>query len=228
MAEKMPKVKAKQPQPCGQYTVTVRDSMNSFWEDWPTEYTYDEIDFLSILLTGPEAKEIVIFGEDNPTFDIALATARNNSWEGISYGVRHVLKFQEKKLRSIELCSKMGRQQGLSEIEIMSRFQDMLKTPAPPPKVKGKVVWYQYPWTKKELSVKEVVDEMEDQQKKGDYLLLGKLSNADCYSSDCPNYSFFGIDRKFVNKLVSYGYCYQGEKKSTSFEEHLIFVLQKK
>uniref|UniRef100_A0A1X7U653 Uncharacterized protein n=1 Tax=Amphimedon queenslandica TaxID=400682 RepID=A0A1X7U653_AMPQE len=93
---------------------------------------FDEIDFLSRLLTGPQAKEIVIYGEGNPLFDIALATARNNSWEGISYGVRHVFKFEEKKLRSIEQCSQMGRQQGLSELEIMKKIQDTLKTPAPP------------------------------------------------------------------------------------------------
>ena len=59
-------------------------------------------------MTGPQAKEIVIFSEDS-LFDKALATLCNNSWDGIGYGVRHVFKFEEKKLQSIEQCSQMGR-----------------------------------------------------------------------------------------------------------------------
>ena len=219
MAER---VEAKQPQP---RQVSLSNGGRRIGEA-------NEVNFLSRLLTGSQAKEIVIFGEDNFTFDIALATARDNSWNGISYGVRHVLRFQEKKLKSIELCSKMGRQQRLSEIDIMSRFQDMLKTPAPPSGVKGKVVWYQYPWTKGGPAIQEVTEEMKDQQQKGDYLLFGRLSkdcdytfsHKDTFDRSCPNYSFLGVDKRFVNKLVSYGYCNQGSSDS----EHLTFVLQKK
>uniref|UniRef100_A0A1X7TJJ8 Uncharacterized protein n=1 Tax=Amphimedon queenslandica TaxID=400682 RepID=A0A1X7TJJ8_AMPQE len=97
---------------CGQLQYTyVERQQSGFNTCLPhaTNILFDEIDFLSRLLTGPQAKEIVIYGEGNPLFDIALATARNNSWEGISYGVRHVFKFEEKKLQSIEQCSQMGR-----------------------------------------------------------------------------------------------------------------------
>ena len=82
--------------------------------------------------------------------------------------------------------------------------------------------------------LKEVAEEMKDQQQKGDYLLVGKLLNfSDCYSTHelnthCPSYTYLGVDGEFINKLVSYGYCYQEQEESTSFDEHLIFVLQKK
>ena len=144
----------------------------------PNDTWFDEIDFISSLLTGPQAKEIVIFGENDPLFDIALATARNNSWDGIGYGVRHVFKFEEKKLQSIEQCSQMGRQQRLSEIDIMKKIQDTLRTPAPPSRVKGKVVWYQYPLRDNGPKIEEVIDEMKDQQQKGDYLLFGVYSGS--------------------------------------------------
>ena len=186
----------------------------------PTHIRFDEIDFLSSLLTGPQAKEIVLFGEDNFTFDIALATARDNSWDGISHGARHLLQFQKKKLQSIGHCSRMGQQQRLNEIEIMKKIEDTLKTPAPPSGVKSKVVWYQYPWTEGEPKIEEVIDEMKDQQQKGDYLLFGVYSGSSTdygihvqvtgtqknVVNTFPNYSFLGVDRKFVNKLVSYGY----------------------
>ena len=218
----------------------------------PIHIPFDEIDFLSSLLTGPQAKEIVIFGEDNPLFDIALATARDNSWDGIGYGVRHVFKFEEKKLQSIEQCSQMGRQQRLSEIDIMKKIQDTLRTPEPPSRVKGKVVWYQYPWSNNGPKITEVIDEMKDQQQKGDYLLFGVWSGSSIDYGICvqvrgtgtrqnnivntfPNYSFLGVDRKFVNKLVSYGYNDQrfntgGSLSALSYQgsEHQTLVFKKK
>uniref|UniRef100_A0A1X7TIU3 Uncharacterized protein n=1 Tax=Amphimedon queenslandica TaxID=400682 RepID=A0A1X7TIU3_AMPQE len=209
----------------------------------PRQIQLDEIDFLSSLLTGPQGKEIVIFGENNFTFDIALATVRNNSWDGISRGVN---KFEEKKLRSIELCSQMGRKQCLSQTETMKIIQNMLKTPAPLPEVKGKVVWYQYPWTEGGPQLSEVINEMKDQQQSGDYLLFGVLNESKIdygIASDWPfnssfnkvtydqsNYSFLGVDKKFVNKLVSHGYC---NHHGVNYDElvlceHLTFVFEKK
>uniref|UniRef100_A0A1X7TJJ3 Uncharacterized protein n=1 Tax=Amphimedon queenslandica TaxID=400682 RepID=A0A1X7TJJ3_AMPQE len=219
-------------------------------DDWghQKEKGFTEIDILSSLLTGPQAKEIVLFKEENFTFDIALATARNNSWEGIHHGARHALQFEKKKLKLIELCSKLGQQPDmmdtalmimdrtdLSQTKILSNLQDVLKTPAPPSvDLKGKVVWYQYPWTNGELSIKEIAEEMKDQQERDDYLLIGKLFNySDCYSTrevnrHCHSYRYLGVDYEFVNKLVSYGYSYQGQEESANFEEQVIFVLQRK
>ena len=213
----------------------------------PTHIQFDEIDFLSSLLTGPQAKEIVIFGEDNFTFDIALATARDNSWDGISHGARHLLQFQKKKLKSIGHCSQMGQQQRLNEIDIMKKIEDTLKTPAPPSRVKGKVVWYQYPWSDNGPKIEEVIDEMKDQQQKGDYLLFGVYSGSSTdygihvqktetqqnVVNTFPNYSLLGVDRKFVNKLVSYGYYNQGKHTYMDFyshqsKEHQTLVFKKK
>ena len=237
-----------EPQPivCGELQYTYMRPSNQIHQPFgqqtqiPIRIRFDEIDLLSSLLTGPQAKEIVIFGEDNPLFDIALATARDNSWDRISYGVRHVLKFEEKKLQSIEQCSQMGRKQRLSEIEIMKKIQDTLRTPAPPSRVKGKVVWYQYPWSNNGPKITEVIDEMKDQQQKGDYLLFGVLSGSKIdygihiqnnVVNTFPNYSFLGVDKKFVNKLVSYGYnnyvAFMGFNSHQS-GEHQTLVFKKK
>ncbi|XP_019859325.1 PREDICTED: uncharacterized protein LOC109587522 [Amphimedon queenslandica] len=219
-------------------------------DDWghQKEKGFTEIDILSSLLTGPQAKEIVLFKEENFTFDIALATARNNSWEGIHHGGFH--KFEEKKLKSIDLCSKIGKQQRMSEIEIMSRMADMLKTPAPPSEAKkaGQVVWYQYPYREKEgPSPKEAMNNVKDWQERGDYLLLGIVSTStmlsfkiridqhftDYINQEYPNYSFLGVDKKFVDKLVSYGYCNvecksSDDQEQSKFDKHLTLVFQKK
>ena len=213
----------------------------------PTHIQFDEIDFLSSLLTGPQAKEIIIFGEDNFTFDIALATVRNNSWDGISHGARHLLQFQKKKLQSIGHCSQMGQQQHLSEIEIMKKIEDTLRTPAPPSGVKGKVVWYQYPLRDNRPKIEEAINEMKDQQQKGDYLLFGVYSGSSTdygihiqvkgtqqnVVNTFPNYSFLGVDRKFVNKLVSYGYHNQSKHAFMGVayhqsSEHQTLVFKKK
>ena len=241
-----------QPVVCGQLQYTYKRQTE--FGSKPTHIPFDEIDFLSRLLTGPQAKEIMIYGENNPLFDIALATARNNSWDGISYGVRHVFKFEEKKLWSIEQCSKMGRQQRLSELEIMKKIQDTLKTPAPPSMVKGKVVWYQYPWSNDGPKISDVINEMEDQQESGDYLLFGVRSGSTIdygiqvldnrlsrqfaalnnvqIEDTFPNYFFLGVDSKFVNKLVSYGYnkvdCKSYGLLTSTVDKHLILVFKKK
>uniref|UniRef100_A0A1X7U5B5 Uncharacterized protein n=1 Tax=Amphimedon queenslandica TaxID=400682 RepID=A0A1X7U5B5_AMPQE len=240
-----------EPQPvvCGQLQYTYNEPQSGFNTglSHATNTPFDEIDFLSRLLTGPQAKEIVIYGESNPLFDIALATVRNNSWEGISYGVRHVFKFEEKKLQSIEQCSQMGRQQCLSELEIMKKIQDTLKTPAPPSMVKGKVVWYQYPQTNVP-KIEEVINEMDDKQESGDYLLFGVFSGSNIdygltvekfslgaqrstnIVNTFPNYYFLGVDRKFINKLISYGYNshrYSGSIPCSN-SEHQTFVFKKK
>lgn len=246
MAEKLSEVEAKLPQPvvCGEITFTIYNERVNVMD---RDEKVDEIDLLSSLLTGTEAKEIVLFKEENFTFDIALATARNNSWDGIHHG--HFPNFAEKQLKSVELCSQMGRKQHISEIQILNRITDMLKTPAPPFETKkaGKVVWYQYPWSERGPSIKEAIHGVKDQQEKGDYLLLGSL----CITSKksginniridqrfvdhkSPSYSFLGVDKKFVKKLVSYGYCNQGwigfdeEEDQKKADKHLILVFQKK
>lgn len=207
-----------------------------------------EIDLLSSLLTDPQSKELVIFGEENFTFELALATVRGNSWDGIHHGVH---KFEEKKLKSIELCSQLGRQTGASEIDILKKIQDMLKTPSPPPDVQGKVVWYQFPWSNPGPTIKEVINEMKDKQKPKDYLLFGILGGAQGSSSrdygilevnqgrvrkdmasyrqsiafqyGGTDYAFIGADKKFVEMLVSYGYSNHGYAN-----DHLTLVFQKK
>ena len=247
MAEKISEVEGGLPQPvvCGVITFDIYNK-GQCMVDREEEVT--ELDLLSSLLTGPEAKEIVLYKEDNFTFDIALATARDNSWDGLHNGGFH--NFEEKKLKSIDSCSQMGQQRGLSKIEIMNRMADMLKTPSPPSEAKrgGKVVWYQYPWTEKGgPSVQEAMNNVNDWQEKGDYLLLGIVCRTallfgppmidqhfiDSINYKYPNYSFLGIDRKFVNELVSYGYCNPECKSSdkqnqSNADKHLTLIFQKK
>ena len=247
MAEKISEVEGGLPQPvvCGVITFDIYNK-GQCMVDREEEVT--ELDLLSSLLTGPEAKEIVLYKEDNFTFDIALATARDNSWDGLHNGGFH--NFEEKKLKSIDSCSQMGQQRGLSKIEIMNRMADMLKTPSPPSEAKrgGKVVWYQYPWTEKGPTVKEAMDNVKDWQEKGDYLLLGIVYKTspfpfsqpmidehfiDSIDYKYPNYSFLGVDRKFVNELVSYGYSYQGsissdKQNQSNADNHLTLIFQKK
>uniref|UniRef100_A0A1X7TIU8 Uncharacterized protein n=1 Tax=Amphimedon queenslandica TaxID=400682 RepID=A0A1X7TIU8_AMPQE len=130
----------------------------------------------------------------------------------------------------------------------MSNLHDMLKTPAPPSMVKGKVVWYQYPQTNNGPKISEVINEMDDKQESGDYLLFGVCSGSTIdygltvqprqlvrtqhvnnnIVNTFPNYYFFGVDRKFINKFVSYGYNINGHGLFYSGSEHQTFVFKKK
>uniref|UniRef100_A0A1X7U5Z2 Uncharacterized protein n=1 Tax=Amphimedon queenslandica TaxID=400682 RepID=A0A1X7U5Z2_AMPQE len=131
----------------------------------------------------------------------------------------------------------------------MKKIQDTLKTPAPPSTVKGKVVWYQYSWANGPR-IEEVINEMDDKQESGDYLLFGVCSGSTIdygltvqraqlvignghftnIVNTFPNYFFLGVDRKFINTLVSYGYNSHGYGGSIPYadSEHQTFVFKKK
>lgn len=186
---------------------------------------------LTGMLTGPQAKEVVIFGENNFTFQLALATLRNNSWDGIHHGVR---KYDDEKLKSIDFSSQNGRKLGLSETDILSNIKILLSTPLPPSSQinEGKVVWYQCPWEKKSAKVQDALDEMKDAQKPNDYLLFGIITGREDSSgrnigsenseprdygltevlgdelqnTEYNGYTFLGGDKGLIKKILSFGY----------------------
>ena len=226
--------------------ISVSISIQSGRNQYRQTLKLTKIDTLAGMLTGPQAKEVVIFGENNFTFQLALATLRNNSWDGIHHGVR---KYDDEKLKSIDFSNKNGRKLGLSETDILANIKILLDTPLPPSSQinEGKVVWYQYPWEERSATVKDALDEMKDAQKPKDYLLFGIITGIgenseprdyklkevlgdELQNTEYNGYTFLGGDKGLIKKMLSFGYrdiSDYNNSHAITLTEHVTLVFQR-
>ena len=129
-----------------------------------------EVDILRGLLVGEGKSDVVVFGEGNFTFSMALASLRK-SWDGIT-ATRYEPasqgnpkpKFSDVKVKTIQYCIVNGEKFGDPSDAILSKVKMVQKLPSPPRpdgtwqfgvdathipdklNVRGKVVWFQCPW----------------------------------------------------------------------------------
>ena len=133
-----------------------------------------ELEHLILGSKEKEPKDVVLFGEENFTFSIALASLRNNRFQGITatfYKFGPLEQFENKKQQAVGYCthnggyglngdgSTWGLQLNAEQIEenrqavsAVPDFSDTWRTgidaTRTPPDlvVAGKVVWFQCPW----------------------------------------------------------------------------------
>lgn len=148
-----------------------------------------------------EQRSVVVFGEGNFTFTVALAALRQ-SYRGIISTTlmdpERQLQFSDIKLLTIESCVANGKRFEDSHSAVLGRVEALLRLPSPPDSlptvqfnidatntpdslgVQGKIVWFQCPWiglqdqeTNTATLVREFLTHMETKQSPGDYLLIG-------------------------------------------------------
>ena len=175
-----------------------------------------------IVISNPE---IVIFGEGNFTFSVALAALRGR-WNGITTTKKEVVvkpDLWDVILECIEYCISNGRDLKDADSTIVSNvkkivdvksfdqtwhYQHGVDATTTDMIVQNKVVWFQCPWIPQEdegrtdTLVKRFIDHMGDLQATGDYLLIGITK---CFPYVC-NYdlqSLLGENLK-ANEYKSY------------------------
>ena len=157
---------------------------------------------------------IVLFGEGNFSFSMALATLRGG-WDGIistryepmSDMCKPTTSFSEVKLLTIKYAIENGKGKKETDSSIMERVTKVLELEQPSKfvwrygidatdipdnlDVKGKVVWFQCPWKPNKGGTAKLVKSfckcMASRQSQGDYLLIG-IANCSDYT---PSYGDF-------------------------------------
>lgn len=152
-----------------------------------------------LLSKGEDRRDVVLFGEGNYTFSVALATCRQ-SWDGIT-STRYEPnscdhpepQFSDVKVETSQYCIENGERLGDTDRTVLSRVKLVLDLPRPPigtwkfgvdatciPEglnVQGKVVWFQCPWSKEDVHVHVLVakflNHMAEKQNTKDYALIG-------------------------------------------------------
>ena len=160
------------------------------------------VNVLRGLLAGNEKSDVVVFGEGNFTFSMALASLRQ-SWDGIM-----ATRFEstddpkpayfDVKVNTIQSCIDNGERFGDSSNAILSKVEMVLNLPSPPRpddtwqfgvdatlipdklNVRRKVVWFQCPWVRPVKNLPKLLvtflQHMASKQDPGDYALLGIVS----------------------------------------------------
>ena len=167
------------------------------------EYRYaniQQVDMLTDILTREEERsDVVVFGEGNFTFSIALAS-RRGSWDGITstryepISDEHPMPaFSDVKEETLRYCISNGRLFGDASDVILPKVEQVLDLSSPPDdtwrfdvdatripeglQVGGKVAWFQCPWISNNLEtgrlVADFLEHMRDRQGPGDYSLVG-------------------------------------------------------
>ena len=160
------------------------------------------VNILEDLLVKSDARrDIVIVGEGNFTFSIALATLRKSSWDGI-VSTRYEKEspkpqISDVKLKSIEYCVLQSKLDS-TELKLSDKILAIIGLPSPPDgawkfgidatnlpedlSVDRKVVWFQCPWiplkdrhTRREIYdlILKFLQHVGDKQSENDYVLIG-------------------------------------------------------
>lgn len=172
---------------------------------------------------------IVLFGEGNFTFSIALASLRTNGPNGITAtGWRiEIPKFDDAKKNAEQYCILNGDKMQLSPQEVKNNAERVsevldfsntwknnvtaLKFAKSLINVAGKVVWFQCPWTvtnsrKTASLIKCFMQNMEKKQGIGDILVIGISTHKDYIRE----YNLQNILGERSGEDVIYGYRYLG------------------
>ena len=210
---------------------------------------------LQNLLLGDNKRDVVLFGEGNFTFTVALATLRG-SYAGIvstrfeNEYEKPVPSFSDVKLEAIENTRLHANQDVLRRIQVpereIRRFGvDATDLPVGL-EVGGKVVWFQCPWTTQDDTdelLRNVLEEMGRKQNQHDYLLIGIANLFPYVKSYClqaifgdnlqnrryRNYHFIGCDTEFIKDILKFGYRHTGIR-DIHFEimnHHVTLIFQK-
>ena len=157
-------------------------------------------DQLELLILQNNPKDVVLFGEGNFTFSIALASLRRNGSHGITatrYGVGALPQFDDVKKKAVTYCIHNGEKLGLSAerklrnilaVVAVPNFSDTWRAGIDATKipadlvVAGKVVWFQCPWSLDPATlIQGFMEEMARKQRGGDYLIIGIANHADYF-----------------------------------------------
>ena len=154
-------------------------------------------DLIPNLLLGDNKRDVVLFGEGNFTFTVALATLRG-SFDGIvptrfeKENKKPVPSFSDVKVEAIKYCVENGRILQVSSDNILNKLTNLCNLPVPinetrrfgvdatnldDLEVQRKVVWFQCPWASQDHDtdklLRDVLEEMGRKQSQHDYLLIG-------------------------------------------------------
>lgn len=169
------------------------DAININYADNKTA-SVNQVDMLRRLLAGEEECGVVVFGDRNFTFSMALA-GRRQSWDGITSTCHENMEhqFSDVKLMTVDYCVKNGERLRDADGNILSRIKPVLNLPIPPNgtwrfgvdatcipedlNVQQKVVWFQCPWTENYRTVGDLIERflqhMPNRPLCGGYVLLG-------------------------------------------------------
>uniref|UniRef100_A0A1X7V1W1 25S rRNA (uridine-N(3))-methyltransferase BMT5-like domain-containing protein n=1 Tax=Amphimedon queenslandica TaxID=400682 RepID=A0A1X7V1W1_AMPQE len=181
---------------------------------------------------GVAPKPIVLFGEANFTFTIALASLRTNGSEGITATTydSQLPTFDRAQATAETQCTPNGKKYKLSDEEIEDNIADVSGLPdfsdnwhtdvdatSIPDwlQVAGKVVWFQCPWTlismgSTENLIRDFMQEMARKQDIGDILVIG-ISTHKVYIGRYNIESMLGDGS---GKSIINGYRYLGYDKN--------------
>ena len=203
-----------------------------------------------LLSEGEDRHDVVLFGEGNFTFSIALASCCQ-SWDRITSTRYEPIScdhpepyFSDVKVEASQYCIENGERLGGMDHTVLSRVKLVLNLPRPPVgtwqfgvdatntpetlNVKGKIVWFQCPWSKEDVHVHALVakflNHMAEKQSAKDYALIG-LANMPRYVKEyriqdllsenlaedrSQQYKFLGADKKMIEEILKYGYHHEG------------------
>ena len=205
-----------------------------------------------LLVNSDSQRDIVIVGEGNFTFSIALAALRGSSWDGIvstRYETESQVptpQFSDVKQESIEYCDSTA----LSD-------KIILAIPSPPDgawkfgidarnlpedlSVDKKVVWFQCPWIPRSIPhgiydlISKFLQHMGEKQSVNDYVLIG-IANHDNYVKDYllgellgenlsgpfGEYDFLGVDNALIKKIISFGYKHESWRETYDIHDRIL------
>ena len=212
-------------------------------------------------LLGDNKRDVVLVGEGNFTFTVALATLRG-SYDGIvptrfeKENKKFVPSFSDVKVEAIENARILhGDQDVLCRIDNLQipgheirRFGvDATDLPVDL-EVRGKIVWFQCPWTAHvqddtDELLRDVFEEMGRKQNQHDYLLIGitkffpyvksyhlqAILGDNLQNRSYCNYNFIGCDTEFIKKILKFGYHHTGIRDIhfKIMDDHVTLIFQK-
>ena len=177
---------------------------------------------------GVDPRPIVLFGEGNFTFSIALASLRTNGSDGIIATGWHVElpKFDDVKKKAIDYCKLNGKKMQLSDEEIQQNIANVSEVPdftnnwqtgvnatsiPEELQVANKVVWFQCPWSLDlDGLIQGFMQEMAKKQVINDILVIG-ISTHEKY---IERYGLENILGDGSGKTIIHGYRYLGHDEN--------------
>ena len=193
-----------------------------------SRFNQAELERLVLGREGEDPRDVVLFGEGNFTFSIALASLRKNGSHGMivtRYECGALPDFDDVKKITVKYCIQNGDTAGTPQEDKLKNIQavlavpnfsdtwragiDATKIPADL-EVAGKVVWFQCPWILDPAAlIQEFMTEMACKQDVGDYLIIG-IADKENYINKYRLTDIIGNEQDQHNFK---GYKFQGGNK---------------